>query len=74
MLATLGESWKRQWLADGEARGEAKALIRLVEKRFGPPAATQRDRILAANSIAVEAWLDRLLEAPTLEALLDPPI
>lgn len=77
MLATLGESWKRQWLAEGRAEGraegEAKALVRLVEKRFGPLSVTQRDRIQAADSSMVEAWLDRLLEAPSLEALLDPP-
>ena len=35
MLAYLGETWKKRWLAEGIAEGEAKALIRLLEKRFG---------------------------------------
>ena len=74
MLATLAESWKQQWLAEGKAEGEAKgkaeALIRLVEKRFGPLPAGQRERILAAGEVTVEAWLDRLMEVPSLEALL----
>lgn len=73
MLATLGESWKQQWLAEGEARGEAKALLRLAEKRFGPLSADRRMRILSADAVLVEAWLDHLMEAPTLEALFDTP-
>ena len=81
MLATLGESWKRQWLAEGraegeargeargEAKGEAKALIRVAEKRFGPLTTDLRDRILAADAALVEMWLDRVVDAPSPEAL-----
>ncbi|MBF0307514.1 MAG: hypothetical protein HQL41_17925 [Alphaproteobacteria bacterium] len=69
MLANLGETWKRRWRAEGVAEGEASALIRLAEKRFGPLPADLRARILAADAATVEAWLDRLMDAPSLEAL-----
>ncbi|MBF0334946.1 MAG: hypothetical protein HQL40_15075 [Alphaproteobacteria bacterium] len=51
------------------AEGEASALIRLAEKRFGPLPADLRARILAADAATVEAWLDRLMDAPSLETL-----
>lgn len=77
MLANLGETWKKRWKAEGvaegrvegEARGEAKALIRLVEKRFGPLPADLQARVLAADAVSVETWLDRLMEASSLEVL-----
>jgi hypothetical protein len=69
MLANLGETWKKRWLAAGEAKGEASALIRLAEKRFGPLPTDLRDRILAADAASIEIWLDRLMEAPSLEVL-----
>ena len=77
MLANLGETWKKRWLAEGiaegeargEARGEAKALIRLLEKRFGQLPTDTRERVLAADTSSIEMWLDRLMEAPSLEVL-----
>jgi hypothetical protein len=59
----------------GRIEGEAKALIRLVERRFGPLPAAVRERILAADSTMVEGWLDRLMEAPSLDAVFaDRPV
>jgi len=69
MLANLGETWKKRWKAEGVAEGEASALIRLAEKRFGPLPTDLRTRVLAADAAAIEAWLDRLMEASSLEAL-----
>ena len=73
MLAALGESWKRQWLAEGKAEGEAKALLRLIEKRFGPISSALRERIMAADPASVEQWFDRAIDAPDLEAVFDQP-
>jgi Putative transposase, YhgA-like len=86
-LATIGERWKRDYLAEGRAEGEAKgkaegeargeikgkaeALIRLAEQRFGPLPAALRARVLIADAGAIEAWLDRLLTATSLEMLFD---
>lgn len=81
MLANLGETWKKRWLAEGRAEGrtegrtegEAQALIRLLEKRFGPLSAQMRERILAAEASSIEMWLDRLMDAPSLEMLFSSP-
>ena len=87
MLATLGEYWKQQWKAEGLAEGKAEGLaegkaegkaiaraemlIYWIEKRFGPQSADFHDRILAADAALVEAWLYRVMEAPSLDALFD---
>ena len=43
--------------------------IRLLEKRFGPMPADLHDRVLAADAATIEAWLDRLMEAPSVKYL-----
>ena len=77
-LATSGERWKRDWLAEGRAaglaEGEAKALIRLAEQRFGPLPAALSARVATADAGAIEDWLDRLLTATSLEMLFAPSI
>jgi hypothetical protein len=54
---------------EGEAKGEAKALIRLAVRRFGPMPGDVRDRIMSADATTIENWLDRLMDAPTLDAM-----
>ncbi|MEA2754361.1 MAG: hypothetical protein QOJ54_650 [Aliidongia sp.] len=78
-VSRLGETWKRQYLAEGEARGraegeargaikgEAKAFLLLAEQRFGPLAL--RDRVESADAAAIETWLGRVLAATSLEML-----
>ncbi len=55
--------------AEGRVEGEVLMLIRFAEKRFGPLTADQRDRILSTDAASVDVWLDRLMNAPSLEAL-----
>ena len=61
--------------ARGEARGEAKArastLNRLLERRFGRVPAAVRERVRSASVHELDAWLDALLDAPTLEAVFE---
>src|ERR1700735_5288170 len=76
-VSRLGETWKRQYLAEGEARGEArgeirgeaKALILLAEQRFGPLPQALRRRVESADAASIEHWLGRLLGATSLETL-----
>jgi hypothetical protein len=74
MLATRAEAWKRQWLLEGEQtgrrQGEAAILSRLLERRFGALPGWARDRLLAADSVAIEEWSLRLLDAASLEEVL----
>jgi hypothetical protein len=73
MLATTGERWKREWLAEGRIEGEMSTLIRLAEQRFGPLPAPLRERIATADAGSITAWLDRLLAATSLETLFESP-
>jgi hypothetical protein len=67
MLATRAEQWKQQWLLEGEQRGEAALLTRLLERRFGTLPDWARDRVQAADTPAIKEWALRLLEAASLE-------
>ena len=73
MMSRLPEIWKRQYLAEGEAKGraegEAKALILLAEQRFGPLPHALRERVESADAVTIETWLGRLLAATSLETL-----
>ncbi len=78
MLVTRMEAWmeqwkeqsKQQWLIEGEKRGEAALLLRQLERRFGVLPASARDRVLAADTVLIEEWALRLLEATSLDEVL----
>ncbi len=53
--------------AEGLERGEARSLTRLLERRFGPLPPRVRDRIVAGNLDDLDAWLDRTLDADSLD-------
>lgn len=77
----------REWIAEGKAEGQAlgkaegkaeglregqlRALTRLLERRFGPATETMRRRMLDADDATLERWIDRVLDAPTLDAVFD---
>jgi hypothetical protein len=67
MLATLGETWKQEWLAEGKV----ETLILLAEYRFGPLSQNLRQRIEAADVATNDGWLHRLLDATSAETLFD---
>ena len=54
----------------GLKRGKAEGLTRLLERRFGLLPATARNRIAAAGPGELDSWLDRVLDADSLDAVL----
>jgi hypothetical protein len=54
----------------GEQRGEAKMLLRQIERKFGPPSETVRHRITEADSETLLAWSERILDARSLDEVL----
>jgi hypothetical protein len=73
MLATQFEAWKEQWLAEGEAKGKAEALICLLAERFGAVAPSWQKRIRGAKLVTLERWLKRVIVAPDLRSVFNPP-
>ncbi len=75
MLETRAEAWQEKWrqqgMLAGRQEGEAAAVLRLLERRFGPLREDTRDRVLAADVPTLESWLDRAINAPSLEDVLD---
>ncbi len=54
----------------GRQQGEASLLLRLLERRFAPLPAWAKERVLTANSVMLEEWSLRLLDATSLEDVL----
>ena len=71
---TMHAEGKAEGLAEGLAEGKATTLLRLLQRRFGPVPRRLRDRIAAADVGQVDAWLDAVLDAPSLSAVFDPNI
>ena len=66
---TIAETLKAEGEARGIAKGEAKSLIRLLERRFGLLPQDVKDRIAGADLDQLDAWIDRVLDAKSLEDL-----
>lgn len=73
--ATMVSLAAREWIAEGRAEGrtegQAHALTRLLARRFGPLPDTVRARVEAADPDTLDDWLDRVLDAPTLDAVFE---
>jgi Putative transposase, YhgA-like/Domain of unknown function (DUF4351) len=57
--------------AIGEARGQGRALLRLLEKRFGTISSRLRERITSADVASIEAWFERALDVPDLNSVFE---
>ena len=55
-----------QGMQRGRAEGEAYALRRLLQKRFGPLSDDVLARLQAASIDELELWLDRALDTDSL--------
>ena len=73
VLSTQGQRWRDQWKAEGKAeglqKGQALALLSLLEQRFGVLSDTDRDRVGSADLDTIGLWLSRVLHAPTIDAV-----
>ena len=59
------EAWEQGW-KEGLREGIAMALLRVLEKRFGPADPATRDRIAAADADLLLEWIDRSAVAESL--------
>lgn len=64
-----------QWISEGEAKGEAKGiekgraetLTKQLALKFGELSESVQSRLASASPSEIEAWLERVLFAATLE-------
>ncbi|NBC32669.1 MAG: transposase [Alphaproteobacteria bacterium] len=62
---------RAEGLSAGEHRAQVRTLLRLLERRFGPVPEDIRERIEAADRETLEVWLDRILDAPSRDAVFN---
>ena len=65
LLATRAQEWKRQLIAEGEARGEANMLLRLLGKRFSLTSEVE-DRVRRADIAQLDLWCERFVGEKSL--------
>jgi hypothetical protein len=70
IMQTFIDRYIEQGINQGQRLGEATAVLRLIERKFGPPSDSVRERVLAADSDTLLEWLDRILVAESVEAVL----
>jgi len=59
--------------AAGRVQGRSEALLRVLEHRFGSLPADRIARVKGASAEELDAWIDRALEATSLDGVFDPP-
>lgn len=59
--------------AEGRIEGMAEMLLQQVGRRFGPLPPTVAARIHGAGLPDLHAWIDRLLDAGTLDDIFGSP-
>ena len=66
----MNEIYREEGIEWGTQRALRDTLLRLLEKRFGPPHAQAQERIKSADIPTLEACFDRILTAATVEEVL----
>jgi hypothetical protein len=76
MLSERIEKWQKELIDEGEAKGRAEGeagfLIRLCEQKLGPLSRDVKDLIRSADSDQLLAWGERLIDAKSLDDLVNP--
>jgi hypothetical protein len=54
-------------LDEGRRRGVAEMLLRQLVRRFGALSNAYRDRVLTGSDEDVDRWVDRVLDAATID-------
>ena len=60
-------------LGEATTEGEAKALVLVLGRRFGPLPRDVLSRVGEANGAELEEWLERAADGATLDAVFGPP-
>lgn len=61
----------QEGIQEGRRQEHARTVLRLLTKRFSPLPPSATERITNASEAELDAWLDALLDAPSLDKVLD---
>jgi flagellar biosynthesis/type III secretory pathway protein FliH len=64
------EGWEKG-REEGQTLARITTLTRLLTRRFGPPPEWALTRMQQATGKQIDTWLDRILDAPTIDAVFD---
>ncbi|MCB9730088.1 MAG: Rpn family recombination-promoting nuclease/putative transposase [Deltaproteobacteria bacterium] len=67
----IHQEGRQEGRQEGVSEGQRLALLKLIALRFGAPTAAVKTRVMAAADEDVDRWMAALLDAETLEALLN---
>lgn len=70
ILADLNLPYLRRIRNEGRREGESERLLRLLRARFGAVPPEVAARVAAADEATLVRWSERILSAPTLDAVL----
>ena len=56
--------------AEGKVEGKAELLIQILHRRFGPLPENVEARITASAALNLDAWIDTVLEAKSVDDVL----
>jgi predicted transposase YdaD len=68
-LQRIRAAGREEGRMEGRREGEAEMLLRLLRVRFGPLPTEVTARVTAADPETLLRWSERVLSAPTLEAV-----
>ena len=60
---------RQEGLSQGRQEGQLELITRQLTRRFGPLPEWATARLQAADASQLEQWADRVLDAPSLEAV-----
>lgn len=63
---------KIMWREEGETKGRADVLLKLLGLRFGQVPDAIRARVEAASLTQLDTWVERVLTATTVDEVLGP--
>lgn len=57
--------------AEGRTDGIAETLLHLLQRKFGQVPAEAQARVAQASTAELDAWVDKVIDAPTLRDVFD---
>lgn len=73
VMPTLAETWVEQGVEQGSLAHARQTLRRQLAQRFGSLPLSIDERIERADQVTLDAWLDRVLDAASLDAVFVEP-